>query len=108
MIAFIKQFMFLFMNCLFILAKIAKSLASIAETWLEILNAGKTFNGNGNVKTLTGNDLPNKNVAPDGDYPTFLSQLFATDGFFKIVCEGNILTMPMAISSWRIPRARMR
>lgn len=35
MIAFIKQFMFLFMNCLFILAKIAKSLASIAETWPE-------------------------------------------------------------------------
>ena len=35
MIAFIKQFMSLFMNCLFILAKIAKSLASIAEIWPE-------------------------------------------------------------------------
>lgn len=54
-----------------------------------ILNAGKTFNGNGSVKTLSGDDLPEKNVAPDGDYPTFLSQLFATDGFFRIVCEGN-------------------
>ena len=54
-----------------------------------ILNAGKNFNGNGSVKTLTGDDLPEKNVAPDGVYPTFLSQLFATDGFFKIVCEGN-------------------
>ena len=31
MIAFIKQFMFLFMNCLFILEKKTKSLASIAE-----------------------------------------------------------------------------
>lgn len=54
-----------------------------------ILNAGKNFNGNGSEKSITGDDLPGKNVAPNGDYPTFLSQLFATDGFFKIVCEGN-------------------
>ena len=54
-----------------------------------ILNAGKNFNGNGSEKSITGDDLPEKNVAPNGDYPTFLSQLFATDGFFKIVCEGN-------------------
>ena len=49
-----------------------------------IINAGKAYGGDGATKTIkTG--LPDK----DESYPTFLSQLFDTDNFFKIVCEGN-------------------
>ena len=29
-------------------------------------------------------------MIPDGKYPTYLSQLFDKDGFFKIVCDGGI------------------
>lgn len=43
----------------------------------------KIISGIGNGK------LPTKNVMPDGDYPTYLSQLFDTEGFFKIVCDGG-------------------
>jgi len=54
-----------------------------------ILNAGKTYNGDGSKMTIT-TGLPEKNVGTgDGQYPTFLSQLFNTEGFFRIVCDGN-------------------
>lgn len=51
MIAFIKQFMSLFMNCLLILVKIAKSFASIAETWLEMQSILQSASVNLGTKT---------------------------------------------------------
>ena len=62
-------------------------------------NIDAKFSGNGRSMELRGflgdNDnpgpLPPKNVVSDGGtYPTYLSQLFDTEGFFRIVCDGGI------------------
>ena len=58
-----------------------------------IINASGTYTDlHGQSMLLTKAQLPKKNVGiGDGQYPTYLSQLFDTDGFFKIVSkeDGN-------------------
>lgn len=58
-----------------------------------IINAGETIGNVGQIITVPANQLPAKNVIgednPDG-YPTYLSQLFDTEGFFRIVCDEGL------------------
>ena len=56
-----------------------------------VINAGKNFGTEGQKISFPteGKPLPEKNVQPTGTYPTFLSQLFATDFFTVFSKEEN-------------------
>ena len=55
-----------------------------------IINAGETIGSLGQTITVPANQLPEPNLIGENNengYPTYLSQLFDTDGFFRIVCD---------------------